>query len=86
MNLWSTLSTNLVISQERGKDNENDISPFMKPHLSSQVYYPSLYCHIYIDKSIGRVHKSEIFTMIHTTTFEMHKGSKSYQKYVVIGF
>ena len=31
---------------------------------------------------MDRAHKSEIFTMIHTTNFDMHKYSKSYQKYV----
>jgi len=51
--------------------------------------------HIYLPKSttlqyiviytwinlLERVHKSEILPMIHTTNFEMHKYSKSYQKY-----
>jgi hypothetical protein len=37
---------------------------------------------------LNRVHKSGIFTIIPTTNFEMHKGYKSYLKYVkiVIGF
>jgi hypothetical protein len=33
---------------------------------------------------LDRVHKSEIFTMIHTTNFDMHTYSKSYQKYVKV--
>jgi hypothetical protein len=48
-----TLAINPVISHEWWEENENGISPFIKPHLSTQINYPSKYCHIYMymDKS-----------------------------------
>jgi hypothetical protein len=49
-----TLVTNLVISHEWGKENTKDISPFTKPHLSLQIYYPSICCNTYMHKYIGQ--------------------------------
>ena len=70
----------------------------MNEERKIQRIYPLSRSHIYLYKSttllyvvihtciniLDRVHKSEMFTMIHTTNFEMHKGFKSYLKYVNI--
>jgi hypothetical protein len=67
--------------------NEEKKMKMIYPHSWSNIYlhtYTTLpYIVIYTSINLlGRVHKSEMFTMIHTTNFEMHKDSKSYQKYV----